>query len=62
MLAVLGAVGLLTTTVLAVNFVGSGARQLLRNLDIIEKYPYPALSRRRGRGSDGMAAENTATE
>ena len=41
-LAVRGAAGLLTTAVLAVNFVGSGARQLLRNLDLIEKYPYPA--------------------
>ena len=35
-----GAVALATTLVLVVNFTGSGARQLGRNLDVIEKYPY----------------------
>ena len=43
MMVLLGGVGLLTTLVLCVNFVGSGGRQLLRNLDIIPKYPYPAV-------------------
>lgn len=37
---VLGAAGVLTSAVLAVNFAGSGMRQLLRNKDVIPKYPY----------------------
>ena len=40
----LGGVGLLTTLMLCINFVGSGGRQLLRNLDIIPKYPYAAVA------------------
>ena len=43
-LAVFACVGLLTTAVLDVNFVGSGSRQLLRNLDVIARYPYPAVA------------------
>ncbi len=37
---VCGAAGLVTTAVLCVNFAGSGMRQLGRNLDVLEKYPY----------------------
>lgn len=40
-----GAVGLATSAVLAINFAGSGARQLARNLDIIPKYPYVSTAR-----------------
>ncbi|MEG1932679.1 MAG: hypothetical protein RR075_06180, partial [Pygmaiobacter sp.] len=38
------ALGLCTTAVMYLNFAGSGARQLLRNLDIIEKYPYETVT------------------
>ncbi len=61
-MAVLGAVGLLTTAVLAVNFVGSGARQLLRNLDLIEKYPYPAVSSAEDEAAADWLRENTGTD
>ncbi len=61
-LAVLGAVGLLTTAVLAVNFVGSGARQLLRNLDLIEKYPYPAVSTAEDEAAADWLRENTEND
>ncbi len=38
-----GAVGLVTTAFLFVNFVGSGARQLGRNTSVIPKYPYETV-------------------
>ncbi len=42
--AVCGAAGFLTFGVLLVNFTGSGLRQLGRNLDVIEKYPYASTA------------------
>ena len=59
---VLGAVGLLTTLVLAINFVGSGGRQLLRNLDLIEKYPYPAVATAQDEEAADWLRENTAQD
>lgn len=41
--ALLAAVGLLTAGFTYVNLCGSGLRQLLRNFDIIEKYPYDCV-------------------
>ena len=38
-----GCVAVATTVFMYVNFVGSGARFLARNMDIIEKYPYSTV-------------------
>ena len=62
LLVVLGAIGLLTTAVLVVNFIGSGTRQLLRNLDVIEKYPYPAVSTAQDEEAAVWLRENTGTD
>lgn len=44
-IAALGIIGIVTSAVLCVNFIGSGTRQLARNLDIIPKYPYEVLAK-----------------
>ena len=41
--AVAGCIAVATTVFMYVNFVGSGARFLARNMGIIEKYPYTAV-------------------
>lgn len=56
---VCGAVGLATTAVLMVNFTGSGARQLARNLDIIPKYPYVSTARAGDETAMDWLRENT---
>ena len=52
-LIILASVGFATTIIMMINFVGSGTRQLLRNYDIIEKYPYSTVVT----AGDAMATE-----
>lgn len=53
-----GAVALATTAVLAVNFAGSGARQLGRNLDVLEKYPYASTATAQDEAAMAWLREN----
>lgn len=57
--ALCGAVGIATTVVLVINFTGSGARQLARNLDIIPKYRYASTVRAGDELAMEWMAQNT---